>query len=284
MSKTPSIETARTVKELRQRVSGWRGAGESVALVPTMGSLHPGHLTLVAEAKRRADRVVVSIFVNPTQFAPNEDLEAYPRDETGDLEKLAPHAPDLIFAPSPAEMYGSGFQTRVSVENLATDLCGVSRPHFFSGVATVVAKLLIQCWPDIAIFGEKDYQQLLVIRRMARDLNIPAEIVGAPTVREDDGLAMSSRNAYLSADERKRAPVLHETLQTIAAGLRAGTSADRLLSNGERVLSENGFAVDYLEIRHAETLAPVAKISEGPARVFAAAHLGRARLIDNIAV
>src|SRR5512146_326278 len=204
-----SIATARTVKDLRAQVAKWRQAGENVALVPTMGALHAGHLSLIAVAKAHAKRIVASIFVNPTQFGPKEDFKRYPRDEAGDLAKLAQAGVDLVFIPNAAEMYPPGFSTKVSLPSLTEDLCGAARPNHFEGVATVVTKLLLQCAPDVAVFGEKDYQQLLVIRRLVRDLNIPVEIVGGPIVREEDGLALSSRNVYLSPEQRKTAPLLH---------------------------------------------------------------------------
>ena len=196
---TSSI-TVRTVSDLRSHLAKWREAGKSVALVPTMGALHQGHLSLVALAKTKCDRVVASIFVNPMQFGPREDFKTYPRDEAADLDKLAKAGADLVFIPDTAEMYPQGFSTHVKVSDLTDDLCGAARPNHFEGVATVVAKLLLQCTPDIAIFGEKDYQQLLVIRRLVRDLNMQVEIVGGPIVREGDGLALSSRNAYLSPE------------------------------------------------------------------------------------
>ena len=201
-----SIATARTVKDLRAQVAKWRQAGETVALVPTMGALHAGHLSLIGVAKGHAERVVASIFVNPSQFGPKEDFKRYPRDEAGDVKKLAEAGVDLVFIPSTDEMYPAGFATKVSLPSLTDDLCGAARPNHFEGVATVVTKLLLQCAPDVAVFGEKDFQQLLVIKRLVRDLNIPVEIVGAPIVREEDGLALSSRNGYLSAAERKTAP------------------------------------------------------------------------------
>ena len=214
---TRVIPIVRTVAELRADRAKWRKAGEKIALVPTMGALHQGHLSLVALAKEKADRAVVSIFVNPIQFGPREDFHLYPRDEAGDLAKLAAAGADLVFIPDVAEMYPAGFSTRINVGDLTEDLCGAARPNHFDGVATVVAKLLLQCAPDVAIFGEKDYQQLLVIRRMVRDLNLPVEILGGPIVREKDGLALSSRNAYLSPAERRIAPLLHQTIAQVAA-------------------------------------------------------------------
>ncbi len=208
MSKQPPI--VRTVDELRSAVAKWRKSGETVALVPTMGSIHAGHLSLIATAKNHASRIVTSVFVNPTQFGPKEDFKRYPRDEKGDVEKLAGAGTDLVYAPSVEEMYPKGSSTSVKVLNLSDDLCGGARPQHFEGVATIVAKLLMQAAPDVAVFGEKDYQQLIVIRSLVRDLFIPVEIIGSPIVREEDGLAMSSRNVYLSPSERKVAPVLHQ--------------------------------------------------------------------------
>lgn len=256
-----------------------------MALVPTMGALHAGHISLVSEAKKRAHRVVLSIFVNPTQFAPHEDFDAYPRNFEADAEKFAAAEGDLIFAPSVADMYGTGFATTVVVEGPArAGLEDRFRPTHFAGVATVVAKLLNQCRPDVALFGEKDYQQLKVITRMAQDLDLETEIIGVPTLREADGLALSSRNVYLSAEERQTAAQLHATLQRCAADLRKGSAVKSALERARAGLADCGFAVDYIEARHAETLAPVAGLRDGPVRLLVAAKLGRTRLIDNIAV
>jgi pantoate--beta-alanine ligase len=273
----------RTVGELRTQIAEWREAGERIALVPTMGALHQGHLSLAALAKKQADRAVVSIFVNPIQFGPREDFNLYPRDEAGDLTKLAEAGADLVFAPDLGEMYPPGFSTRVNVGDLTEDLCGAARPNHFEGVATVVTKLLLQCAPDIAIFGEKDYQQLLVIKRLVRDLNIPVEIVGAPIVRDADGLALSSRNAYLSPAERQIAPLLHRTIAEIAADLVNGRGADDAAETARFKLEAAGFRVNYVAVRNPDTLKPL----HGPvkqARVLAAAFLGKTRLIDNVAV
>ena len=218
----PSASLVRTIQDLRKRLAAWRKAGESVALVPTMGALHEGHLSLVTLAKSKTDRVVVSIFVNPIQFGPREDFGTYPRDKAGDLKKLGDAGVDLVFAPEAAEMYPEGFKTLIKIGDLTEGLCGAARPNHFDGVATVVAKLLMQCGPDIAIFGEKDYQQLLVVKQLVRDLNIPVEIVGAPIVREADGLALSSRNVYLSPEQRKIAPLLHQTISGVEAELALG--------------------------------------------------------------
>jgi pantoate--beta-alanine ligase len=275
---------ARTAKALRAAVARFRKAGEPVALVPTMGALHEGHLALVRIARKRAKRTVVSIFVNPAQFAPHEDLSSYPRDEKADLRKLSRVAADLVYAPSAEEMYPPGFATRIAVGGPAEGLESVARPHFFGGVATVVAKLFIACAPDIAIFGEKDYQQLLVVRRMSADLGLPVTVVGYPTVRAADGLALSSRNAYLSAEERATAPRLHSALQAAAGAIRAGSPPDDALAAARRDLGDAGFTVDYVALRNADTLAEIADPRAEPLRLLAAARLGRTRLIDNIAI
>ncbi len=280
---TRAIDTTRTVRDVRTRIATWREAGETVALVPTMGAIHAGHLSLVTLAKTVADRVVTSLFVNPLQFGPREDFHAYPRDEAGDAAALAAAGSDILYAPNGAEMYPPGFSTKVSVGDLTEDLCGAARPNHFDGVATVVAKLLLQCAPDKAIFGEKDYQQLLVIRHLVRDLNIPIEIVGAPIVREADGLALSSRNAYLSPREREIAPGLYATIRQAAADLAGGRGADDAAEAGRFKLEAAGFRVDYVAVRDPETLKPL----HGPvkaARVLGAAHLGKTRLIDNVPV
>ena len=280
---TQTIDIVRTVERLRARIASWREAGDTIALVPTMGAIHEGHLSLVALGRSRAARVVTSIFVNPTQFGPGEDFSAYPRDEARDGEVLSKAGSTLLYVPKAEEMYPSGFSTRVHVGDLTEDLCGASRPDHFDGVATVVAKLLLQCTPDKAIFGEKDYQQLLVIKRLVRDLNIPVEIVGGPIVRERDGLALSSRNAYLSSDERRTAPVLYKTLQQTAMDLAQGAKAEGAEEAARLKLEEAGFRVDYVAIRDPDTLRPL----RGPvrfARVLAAVRLGKTRLIDNVAV
>jgi pantoate--beta-alanine ligase len=278
----PSTATVRTVDDLRAQVAKWRQAGETIALVPTMGALHAGHLSLIGIAKDHAKRVVASIFVNPTQFGPKEDFKRYPRDEAGDAAKLAEAGVDLVFVPSMDEMYPAGFATKVSLPSLTEDLCGAARPNHFEGVATVVTKLLLQCAPDVAVFGEKDFQQLLVIRRLVRDLDIPVEIVAAPIVREQDGLALSSRNAYLSAAERNTAPILHQVLAEAAASLANGEGCDAVASAGRFKLEGKGFRVDYVAVRDPDTLAPLFGPIRGPARVMAAAFLGTTRLIDNV--
>jgi pantoate--beta-alanine ligase len=263
-------------------VGKWRAAGDTVALVPTMGALHAGHLSLIANAKSKAKRIIVSIFVNPTQFGPKEDFKRYPRDEAGDMAKLSQAGVDLVYAPDTQEMYPQGFATKVTLPSLTEDLCGAARPNHFDGVATVVTKLLLQCAPDVAVFGEKDYQQLLVIKRLVRDLNIPVEIVPAPIVREEDGLALSSRNGYLSAAERKRAPMLHQVLVETAAALANGEGCDAASTAGRFKLEGNGFRVDYVAIRDCATLAPLSGPIRKPARVMGAVHIGATRLIDNV--
>jgi pantoate--beta-alanine ligase len=275
----------RTLAALRRAVSPWRRADERIALVPTMGALHAGHLALVRTARRRAPRVIVSIFVNPAQFAPHEDLASYPRTFDADLKALAEMAVDLVWAPPAGVMYPSGFATRVALEGPATvGLEDKFRPHFFAGVATVVAKLLIQCAPDIALFGEKDYQQLKVVTRLVQDLDLPLRIVGVPTVREPDGLALSSRNSYLSARERAAAPKLHRVLADCAGKIARGELPARVLDEAGAAIERAGFALDYLEARHAETLQPVASVEDGPIRLLVAARIGKTRLIDNVAV
>lgn len=278
-------QVIRAVAPLRAWVSRVRGKGQTVALVPTMGALHAGHLALVRLAKRRADRVIVSIFVNPAQFGPNEDFGSYPRTWDADIAALSQLKVDAIWAPSVAVMYPDGFATKVTPGGPA--LAGLEdrfRPHFFGGVCTVVAKLLLQVAPDFATFGEKDYQQLKVVTAMARDLDIPTKIISLPTVREKDGLAMSSRNAYLSAEERATAPVLHRVLTECARRIKGGAPVAATLGDGEAQIEHAGFAVDYLEARHVETLAQVQSLKDGPVRLLVAARLGRTRLIDSIRV
>ena len=282
MARKPAI--VHTVKSLRARVAAWRKAGEKVALVPTMGALHSGHLALVEEARRKARRVVVSIFVNPTQFAPSEDFTRYPRTLKDDVRKLADLDTDLVFAPDIPEMYPTGFCTKVTLGGPAEDPESVARPHFFGGVATVVCKLLLQCGADFAVFGEKDYQQLLVVRTMARDLDVPCVIHGLATIREADGLAMSSRNTYLSAEHRAVAPVLYRNLIDTAIHIREGSSIAWALREARSNLSMSGFRVDYFEARNAIDLSPINSLGDGPIRLLAAAWLGKTRLIDNIPV
>ncbi|MER2264157.1 pantoate--beta-alanine ligase [Methylobacterium oxalidis] len=287
MPETSSPSALRRFTELpplRAEVAAWRAAGESVVLVPTMGALHAGHLALVARAREIGRRAVASIFVNPTQFGPSEDFSRYPRDTETDLRLLAGAGCDAAWTPSVETMYPPGFSTRIEVEGLTEGLCGAFRPGHFSGVATVVTKLLNQVRPDVALFGEKDFQQLQVIRRAVRDLDLPVEIRGVPTLREPDGLALSSRNRYLGAEERARAPRLHAVLAEIAAAARGGAETEPLVLRGRAALEAAGFSpVQYLAVCDAETLAPLARV-DGAARVLAAAYLGRTRLIDNVPV
>lgn len=278
------LPVVRSVDDLRAQVAAWHRDGRTVALVPTMGALHDGHLALVRRARELADRVVASVFVNPTQFAPHEDFDRYPRDEAGDSRKLASAGCHLLYAPTVRAMYPEGFATAISVGGPAEGLCGTFRPQMFGGVALVVTKLFLQAQPDVAVFGEKDYQQLMVIRRFARDLDIPVRVEGLPTVREADGLAMSSRNAYLSADERVRAPELNRALREAASALAGGAEAASVLESVRARITAAGFgSIDYVELRDADTLEPVAR-AERPARLLAAAWMGKARLIDNVPV
>ncbi|MBL6957740.1 MAG: pantoate--beta-alanine ligase [Rhodospirillales bacterium] len=280
-----SLEIVRTVADLRAHIGGWRGDGHSVGLVPTMGALHEGHLSLVRQSLDRAARTCVTLFVNPKQFGPNEDLAVYPREEAADAAKLETEGAHLLFAPGIEEMYPDGAATKVSVPGLGGILEGQSRPGFFDGVATVVAKLLIQAQPDIALFGEKDYQQLQVIKRMVADLNIPVHIEGGAIVREADGLALSSRNVYLSPEERAVAPTLNATIKAVAERFAAGEDAAALSAWAVDQLLEAGFGpVDYVTVRDAASLEPLTRHDGTPSRVLAAAKLGRTRLIDNVAV
>jgi pantoate--beta-alanine ligase len=275
---------ARTLSALRKALDPSRGK-RTLALVPTMGALHEGHLALVKLAKRRADRVVVSVFVNPTQFGPAEDFGRYPRTWDADLAALAGEQVDVVWAPTPEVMYPEGFATRLSPEGPA--LAGLEdkfRPHFFGGVATVVAKLFLQCRPDVAIFGQKDFQQLKVVTRLARDLDLPLKVIGAPTLREKDGLALSSRNVYLSTQERAAAPALHKALSVCAQQIRNGQIVAKAVDAARDTISRAGFAIDYVEARHAETLAPIHQQKDGPIRLLVAAKIGTTRLIDNIPV
>jgi pantoate--beta-alanine ligase len=279
------VPILRDVAALRAALAGWRARGETIALTPTMGALHAGHVSLVALAKAKADRAIMSIFVNPAQFAANEDFGWYPRTFDADVELFSAAGGDAIFAPPVEEMYPQGFATALQVGGpAAASLEDRFRPTHFSGVATVVAKLLNQCQPDVAIFGEKDFQQLRVIARIASDLDFEAKIIGAPTVREKDGLALSSRNVYLTSEERKAAPALYAALVCCASALRGGAAMEQAVAAARASVEAAGFTVDYIEARHAETLAPVASTAEGPVRLLAAAKLGRTRLIDNIAV
>lgn len=278
------MQIVRDVAALRAAVAAFRNAGESVALVPTMGALHAGHLALVAAARTRATRVVASIFVNPAQFGPGEDLAAYPRREPEDEAALTAAGCDLLWAPGVAAIYPDGFATTIRVGGVGEGLEGAARPGHFDGVATVVAKLLNQVRPDAALFGEKDYQQLSVIRRLVADLDIAVDIVAVPTVRDSDGLALSSRNAYLSGDERTAAAALPAALREAADALAAGGEIAAALARARDRLTNAGFApIDYVALCDPVTLAPLDHL-DGEARLLAAARLGRTRLIDNMAV
>ncbi len=279
------VAVSETVADLRKRVARWHKAGETVAVIPTMGALHAGHLELVRLALQRCDHAITSIFVNPAQFAPTEDFDKYPRTFEDDLAKLRSVDCDLVWAPGKSEMYPEGYATKIipagAAEGLETDF----RPHFFGGVATVCSKLFSQTEADVAMFGEKDYQQLCVIRQIVRDLNLPIEIVGVPTVREPDGLAMSSRNRYLSADERARAITIHHVINTVADAAAKGRGVEKAIADGEKALTAAGFRqIDYVAVRDAETLKPWDRKTGRPGRVLAAAWLGKTRLIDNVAV
>ncbi|WP_299004124.1 pantoate--beta-alanine ligase [uncultured Caulobacter sp.] len=277
----------RTVAEMREHIRAWKAAGQRVALVPTMGALHQGHLSLIRLAQQHADRVIASVFVNPKQFAPHEDFDAYPRGEAADAEKLASVGCDLMFAPNAAEMYAPGFSTLITVSGVSEPLEGAARPQFFGGVATVVAKLFIQSQADVAVFGEKDYQQLQVVKRMARDLDIPIEIIGAPTARAEDGLALSSRNAYLSADERAAAVALPNAMKAVARAVASGGRINDAEAAAVQALEAAGFRqVDYVEVREASDLSRLGPgpIGDAQGRILVAAWLGGTRLIDNMAV
>jgi pantoate--beta-alanine ligase len=280
------VKLLRHISATRRLVSGWHRNGERVALVPTMGNLHEGHISLIRLARRHADRVVTTVFVNPTQFGPGEDYAAYPRTLAMDRRRLADGGADALFAPDVAEMYprGEGASATVSVPGLSTELCGAFRPGHFDGVTSVVLRLMNIVAPDVALFGEKDYQQLVILRRMAADLHLPAKLIGAPTVREPDGLAMSSRNQYLGAEERRIAPVLYATLLDLRARLQRGQrNFPALERSALRALEKAGFRPDYVSIRNAADLS-LPFTATRQLRILAAARLGRARLIDNIAV
>ena len=282
------MQTVERLDPLRNAVDALRRDGP-LALVPTMGALHEGHLTLVREAKRRAAHVAVSIFVNPLQFGANEDLAAYPRQLARDSAMLEAEGVALLWAPTVEVMYPLGFGTAISVAGVSEGLCGAARPGHFDGVATVVAKLFNQVRPDLALFGEKDWQQLAVIRRMARDLDLVRPhadaVLGVPTVREADGLAMSSRNAYLSAEERRQAAALPQAMRVAVARIEAGEDVAEALAELSRTLLAGGFAaIDYAELRDAASLAPLDALDKAPARLLVAARIGKARLIDNMAV
>jgi pantoate--beta-alanine ligase len=283
MSRSPMI--VRTLPALRRALDGLRARKGTVGLVPTMGALHDGHVSLVRLAKRRATKVVVSIFVNPAQFAPTEDFSSYPRTWKADVAKLAAEGVDLIWNPNVKTMYPEGFATRILPEGPATaGLEDRFRPHFFGGVATVVGKLFTQCRPEFALFGEKDFQQLRVVAQMARDLDLGVRVIGAATVRERDGLAMSSRNVYLSPEQRLTAPALYRAMKETARRLRGGDDLEAAVAGGAELIAAAGFALDYFEARHAQTLAPVKSLEDGPIRLLVAARIGNTRLIDNVAV
>jgi pantoate--beta-alanine ligase len=281
----PSPKIVRTVPALWRALDGLRSKKATIALVPTMGALHDGHVSLVRLAKTRATKVIVSIFVNPAQFAPSEDFGSYPRTWKGDVASLTAENVDLIWNPGVKTMYPDGFATRIAPEGPATaGLEDRFRPHFFGGVATVVGKLFTQCRPDFAIFGEKDFQQLRVVTRMARDLDLGVKVIGSRTVRERDGLAMSSRNVYLSPEERRMAPTLYRAMKESARRLRAGGDIKTAMAGGAELITRAGFTLDYFDVRHAETLAPIGSVKDGPMRILVAAKIGSTRLIDNIAV
>src|SRR3981081_399652 len=282
MSRSPMI--VRTVPALRRALDSLRAKKATTALVPTMGALHDGHVSLVRPAERRATKVMVSIFVNPTQFAPTEDFSSYPRTWKADVARLAAEDVDLIWNPDVKTMYPDGFATRILTEGPATaGLEDRFRPHFFGGVTTVVGKLFTQCRPDFAIFGEKDFQQLRVVTRMAGDLDLGVRVIGSRTVRERDGLAMSSRNVYLSPDQRRAAPELYRAMKESALRLRAGDTIEAAMAGGAELIVGAGFTLDYFEVRQAETLAPIASANNGPMRILVGAKIGPTRLIDNTA-
>ena len=278
------MQTIRESSALRPALAALRGAGERLALVPTMGALHAGHLALVTAAKQRAQRVAATIFVNPLQFAPGEDLDRYPRQEAHDLTMLEEAGCALVWMPTVADLYPDGFATTIHVAGTSEQWEGAARPGHFDGVATVVTKLLIATMPDIAVFGEKDYQQLAVIRRLVADLGLPTEIAGVPTVRDGDGLALSSRNAYLSPDERLRALALPRALRSARDAVRSGVPVKEAVDAARQLLAQAGFdPIDYLALVDSATLEPLDALA-GQARVIAAARIGTTRLIDNIAV
>ncbi|WOI54149.1 pantoate--beta-alanine ligase [Parvularcula sp. LCG005] len=288
MTSTAAIAIARDPGSLATVLAPWRESGCKIAFVPTMGALHDGHLSLIQEAQARADRVVVSVFVNPRQFGPNEDFGTYPRTEDEDVAKIARAEGDVVYLPSVEVMYPAGYQTSINVGDVPVPLDGASRPGFFDGIATVVTKLFNQVKPDLAVFGEKDFQQLLVIRRLVTDLNLPIEIIGAPIIREADGLAMSSRNRYLSPEERQIAGHLNQIMRSTLARLAEGEPLDDVLSGARDDLEACGLApIDYFELRRIPDLSAVsiARLSAtelGSVRLFAAVMLGRTRLIDNM--
>ncbi|WP_426031754.1 pantoate--beta-alanine ligase [Caulobacter sp. DWP3-1-3b2] len=283
----PAPKIVRTVADLRAEVRGWKTAGDRVALIPTMGALHDGHLSLIRLGQQHAQRTVASVFVNPKQFAPHEDFDSYPRGEARDAELLAAAGCDLLFAPGVDEMYAPGFSTTINLTGVSEPLEGAARPQFFGGVATVVAKLLIQSQADIALFGEKDYQQLQVIKRVVRDLDLPVEIIGAPTARAADGLALSSRNAYLSPEERAAAVTLPTALKAAAEAVAAGGRIDDAEAVGKTALINAGFRqIDYFDVREASGLSRLGPgpIGDAQGRILVAAWLGKTRLIDNMGI
>jgi len=280
-----ALRTVYTVADLRIAIAEHKKAGKRIALVPTMGNLHEGHTSLIDTARKHADIVVASVFVNPTQFSPDEDFSSYPRTLDSDATKLMNASVNILFAPTTRDMYPTGFSTNVTVDGITDCLCGLNRPHHFQGVSTVVTKLLLQCQPDVAVFGKKDYQQLQVIRHMVRDLDIPVEIIGSQTWREEDGLAMSSRNGYLDDTQRAIAPILYKVISEIAWHANDGKPLGPLLDEGKKTILKAGLdSVDYLEVRDAESLVPLHQIENTKARVFVAAHIGATRLIDNVSV
>jgi pantoate--beta-alanine ligase len=285
MPTTNDLPVFHTVSALRKQVAAWRQAGEKIALVPTMGALHAGHMSLVKAARKKRARVVTSIFVNPTQFAPTEDFSKYPRTFEADCALLKDASCDAVFAPTPDQIYPPGFCSIVTLTGPAkADLEDHFRPTHFDGVATVVAKLFLQCQPDFAFFGEKDYQQLQVVKQMARDLDLNVMVIGSPTIREKDGLAMSSRNRYLSTDERQKAALIPEVLRDAIASMHAGVSIEKAESDAKVKLSAAGYNVDYIAVRHAATLGKASSLTDGPLRILVAAKIGKTRLIDNMAV
>jgi len=280
------MNTVHTISELKEIISAWRTQGLKIGFVPTMGGLHKGHLSLVETARKHCDKVVASIYVNPLQFSPEEDFDTYPRDLKSDSKKLDSVKTDLIFAPSTEELYPDGvpIKSKVEVPELAKRLCGISRPHFFGGVCTAVAKLFNIVQADVAVFGEKDYQQLLNIRRMVKDLNFPIEVIGSPTVREANQLAMSSRNAYLTDEERRQSATLYQTMEAVAEKIRHGSkNYSQLIQDAIESLHESGFIPDYFEICNNDDLKPATE-NDTNIRIFVAAYLGKARLIDNIRI
>lgn len=277
------MKTCSRIDEIRAQVRAWRAKGETVAFVPTMGNLHLGHITLVKEALKRADHVVASIFVNPMQFGKNEDLDAYPRTLAADQQALSEAGAELLFTPTPAIIYPKGLeqQTFVEVPGISDELCGASRPGHFRGVATIVLKLFNIVQPDIALFGRKDYQQLLVINTMVEDLSLPIDIIGVDTIREPSGLALSSRNGYLTAEEKAAAPALKKAIDAMASAIQEGAQISDVKAEAETQLGQAGFTPDYLEVRNANTLAP-AMAGDNDLVILAAAYIGKARLIDNL--